>query len=40
MARSTPVRDERSTSPSARKTSPTPPLASTVVLARWRLRNT
>ncbi len=40
MARSTPVRDERGMPPSTRKTSPTPPLASTVVLARWRLRNT
>jgi len=40
MARSIPVRDERGTPPSTRKPSPTPPLTSTVVLARWRLRNT
>ncbi len=40
MARSTPVRAERGTPPSTRKTSPTPPLTATIVLARWRLRNT
>ncbi len=40
MARLTPVRNERGISPPTRRSSSTPPLTSTVVLARWRLRNT
>ncbi len=40
MARSTPVRDERGAPPSTRRADSTSLITSTVMLARWRLRNT